>query len=277
MKMEVKTGFLLDSESDENIEKDYFLILFSNPETARLVNIYLQHEYSSENFDFIMSVFEYQSASDRTRKILAKTIYKTYIMPESPKQINIPWPVAIKISENLKTASSSLFLNAKTHVLNLMKCGFFPRFSKNVSGLIKKSWSRIIKKYSTDKVGIKFYEYLFEEGPEVIPLFKHTNYELSRKMFVQVIERCIKSLDDLKQVIIDIDDLAKRHRKYGVNKGHMKIAGKALIKVLEDFDDEWEKQTEEAWLFVFSLISALMKRWLPDDLVKNNEERCTLQ
>ncbi|KAJ3616930.1 hypothetical protein Zmor_008936 [Zophobas morio] len=96
-------------------------------------------------------------------------------------------------------------------------------------------------------------------------------------MFVQVIERCIKSLDDLKQVIIDIDDLAKRHRKYGVNKGHMKIAGKALIKVLEDFDDEWEKQTEEAWLFVFSLISALMKRWLPDDLVKNNEERCTLQ
>jgi hemoglobin-like flavoprotein len=272
------TTSLLDSKSNENIEKDPFLILFSSFETAEVVNTYLEHQYSAENFHFIIKVFEYQAQGKKSeRKKMAKYICKTFIYPESPQQINIPASLSKQIQENMKTVPPDLFSAAKTHILNLMKKGFFPSFSRNISELVKKSWDRVLNKYSVDTVGITFYEKLFDSKPEVIPLFSGTDFAHSRKMFVMVINKCVSSLADLKQIILDIDDLAIKHCKYGVAKEHMKFAGEALTQTLKEFDESWDNEVEEAWYFVFSLIAALMKRWLPGADIKHEKSKCTLQ
>jgi hemoglobin-like flavoprotein len=268
----------MDSESFRDLNKDPFLVLFSNPETAEVVNKYLQHEYRSENYDFIISVFKYQSIENQSdRKKLAKSMYNTYICPGSPSRINVPCSLFQKIEMNLSNAPLTLFLQAKTHVLKIMKEDFFPRFSKDISEPMQNSWKRILNKYTIDTLAIKFYENMFVIGPEVIPLFKKTDFSHSRNMFIMVIDKCIASIDNLKEIILEVDVLAIKHCKYGVCKSHLKFAEEALLKTLEEFDPNWDKEVEEAWTVLFSLISALLKRWLPDNAVESEGTQCSLQ
>jgi len=68
----------------------------------------------------------------------------------------------------------------------------------------------------SNDVTIKFYKHLFETYPELKPLFADTEMAKQRKMFIDMIQFIVYSMDNLEKVRASIQQLIERHVSYGV-------------------------------------------------------------
>lgn len=109
-----------------------------------------------------------------------------------------------------------------------------------------------------DKVGRIFYARLFETHPEVRPMFAEDIQPQAKKL-VQMLALIVNSLHKLDTILPVVDDLARRHKSYGVVDAHYPVVGDTLIWTLEQgLGDAFTPQVKRAWATAFDTLSSVM-------------------
>ncbi|XP_045732325.1 regulator of G-protein signaling 13 [Mirounga angustirostris] len=93
---------------------------------------YLKMEHSDENIKFWMACETYKKiASRRSRISRAKKLYKIYIQPQSPREINIDSSTRETIVRNIQEPTQTCFEEAQRIVYMHMERDSYPRFVKS--------------------------------------------------------------------------------------------------------------------------------------------------
>lgn len=123
-----------------------------------------------------------------------------------------------------------------------------------------------------DRVGMTFYERLFERAPQVRPMFNNDVELQQRKLmnfFAEFVKLHLRSLLTLSVTaarnpevsIPGIAALARRHVRYGVVPEHFAAAKDALFwSFKQHLADEFDQETLLAWNAAFEMISGAMIR-----------------
>src|SRR5262245_15684763 len=110
-----------------------------------------------------------------------------------------------------------------------------------------------------DDAAILFYQRLFELDPSLRQMFRGDMTE-QRKKLMQMITAAVKGLDRLEQLVPVVQDLGRRHGKYGVEDRHYETVGKALIWTLEaGLGRAFTPEVKDAWVAVYTLLATTMK------------------
>ncbi|XP_050639030.1 regulator of G-protein signaling 13 isoform X1 [Macaca thibetana thibetana] len=93
---------------------------------------YLKMEHSDENIQFWMACETYKKIASRwSRTSRAKKLYKIYIQPQSPREINIDNSTRQTIIKNIQEPTETCFEEAQKIVYMHMERDSYPRFLKS--------------------------------------------------------------------------------------------------------------------------------------------------
>ena len=110
-----------------------------------------------------------------------------------------------------------------------------------------------------DDAAALFYRRLFELDPSLERMFRGDMAE-QRKKLMQMLTAAVKGLDRLDQLVPVVEDLGRRHGKYGVADAHYDTVGAALLWTLEKgLGAAFTPDVKEAWTIVYVTLSGVMK------------------
>jgi hemoglobin-like flavoprotein len=122
--------------------------------------------------------------------------------------------------------------------------------------LVQESFAKVAP--VADVAMTTFYERLFEHCPRLKPLFKGDMRSQERKL-LEALTGVVDSLDSLHLILPDLEALAQRHVRYGVQEHHYQAAGQALIETLEHhLGDEFTPEVRAAWVSAYTVLSDVM-------------------
>jgi NAD(P)H-flavin reductase/hemoglobin-like flavoprotein len=106
-----------------------------------------------------------------------------------------------------------------------------------------------------------FYSHLFGEDPGLRALFP-AHMEMQRERLMTAVEYVLASLDQDGQAERFLEQLARDHRKYGVEPQHYASAGRALLEAMRAYTGPafWTDSIDAAWRQVVALIAGSMAR-----------------
>lgn len=124
------------------------------------------------------------------------------------------------------------------------------------AALIRHSFDQVAP--VADEAAALFYRRLFEQSPELRPLFIGDMRQQGRRL-MEMIGAAVRLLDHPSSLLPVLAQLGARHAGYGVEPDDYRKVGQALIATLaealgEDFDDA----TREAWTAMYALVSTTM-------------------
>jgi hemoglobin-like flavoprotein len=100
---------------------------------------------------------------------------------------------------------------------------------------------------------------LFEMDPALKPLFKGDMAEQGRKL-TAMIGTAVSGLTDLPSIVPAVQDLGRRHVKYGVKDAHYDTVGAALLWTLEQgLGEAFTPEAKEAWATAYGVLASTMK------------------
>src|SRR5215475_16004228 len=98
-----------------------------------------------------------------------------------------------------------------------------------------------------DDAAALFYRRLFEIDPSLEPMFRGDMKE-QRKKLMQMLTAAVKGLDRLDQLVPVVQDLGRRHARYGVTDGHYETVASALLWTLEmGLGNAFTPEMKDAW------------------------------
>lgn len=107
-------------------------------------------------------------------------------------------------------------------------------------------------------VGALFYDNLFATAPQLRPLFNGDLREQQSKLMA-MLRYVVERLDALPTILRDIQDLAQRHVRYGVQPEHYALVGAALLMTLEQgLGADFDAETRQAWEAAYGVLSGAM-------------------
>ena len=110
-----------------------------------------------------------------------------------------------------------------------------------------------------DDAAALFYRRLFELDPSLRQMFPGDMSE-QRKKLMQMITAAVKGLDRLDHLVPVVQDLGRRHGRYGVSDEHYDTVGAALIWTLEKgLGAAFTPETRAAWASVYTLLATTMQ------------------
>ena len=118
-----------------------------------------------------------------------------------------------------------------------------------------------------DDAAALFYRRLFEIDPSLQAMFKGDMSEQRRKL-MQMLTAAVKGLNHLDRLVPVVEDLGRRHAKYGVADAHYDTVGAALLWTLEKgLGSAFTPDAREAWATVYGLLATTMKTAAARELV----------
>ncbi|MFC6011321.1 globin domain-containing protein [Nocardia lasii] len=103
-----------------------------------------------------------------------------------------------------------------------------------------------------------FYGHLFAQDPRLRELFPPA-LDMQAKRITTAVQFVLDHLEDFERAQRFLEQLARDHRKYGVEADHYDIAGRALLAALRTYHgNRWTRELDEGWRDVTLLISASM-------------------
>ncbi len=109
-----------------------------------------------------------------------------------------------------------------------------------------------------DEVGPLFYAELFAAHPELRPMFAADIAPQAKKL-VQMLAVVVNSLHRLDSILPAVQDLARRHRDYGVVDAHYAMVGSALLATLErGLGEAFTDEVRRAWTSAYTALSGVM-------------------
>jgi hemoglobin-like flavoprotein len=123
--------------------------------------------------------------------------------------------------------------------------------------LVQRSWKQVLP--IADTAAEMFYTKLFSLDPSVKPLFKGDMKAQGRKLMA-MIGTAVGGLTQLETIVPAVQDLGRRHVKYGVKDSHYDTVGGALLWTLEHgLGDAFTPDVKAAWTTVYGVLSTTMK------------------
>jgi hemoglobin-like flavoprotein len=111
-----------------------------------------------------------------------------------------------------------------------------------------------------DDVAIVFYKRLFELDPTLRRLFG-TDMTEQRKKLMQMLGAAVMGLNRLDQLVPVVEDLGRRHARYGVKDTHYSTVGEALLMTLAlALGESFTIEVQQAWANVYSFITLTMRK-----------------
>lgn len=125
--------------------------------------------------------------------------------------------------------------------------------------LVQSTWKAVEEALGVDATKL-FYKHLFEEYPEVLPLFAHADMEAQAEKLFKTVELAVKFLDDVEGLIPVLEDMGKRHYdSWNVEPKHYDQVGECLIWTLAaGLGDAWTDDVKDAWTWVYGVIAKHM-------------------
>lgn len=128
----------------------------------------------------------------------------------------------------------------------------------NQIALVKETFG-LVATIPAETVGDLFYKRLFEIAPEIRPMFERTSLPEQSRKLISMLAYVVGKLDNLSSIIDEVEKLARRHVKYGVEPKHYQPVGAALLWTLEKgLGDHWNEEVKEAWTRCYSTLSNAM-------------------
>jgi|SRR5581483_8996664 len=124
--------------------------------------------------------------------------------------------------------------------------------------LLKQSLDQIIPR--KDAFAQAFYQRLFNEFPETVPLFARTDMDRQEKLLMATLAVVVNGLAAGDDVSPPVRALGKRHQGYGVQPDHFDAVGQSLLATLREFlHASWTPELEENWGEAYVALAGLMK------------------
>lgn len=123
--------------------------------------------------------------------------------------------------------------------------------------LVQITWKKVLP--IADTAAELFYTKLFTMDPAVKPLFKGDMKEQGRKLMA-MIGTAVGGLTRLDTIVPAVQDLGRRHVKYGVKDKHYDTVGAALLWTLEQgLGDAFTPDVKNAWASAYGVLAVTMK------------------
>jgi hemoglobin-like flavoprotein len=104
-----------------------------------------------------------------------------------------------------------------------------------------------------------FYNNLFDDYPQLQPLFASTNMEEQEKKLIMSLVLVINNLRNLSYLKTLLKDLGTRHVNYGIVREYYPMVGAALLKTFESYlGAKWTPEVKQAWADGYEAIANLM-------------------
>jgi nitric oxide dioxygenase len=119
--------------------------------------------------------------------------------------------------------------------------------------LIQESWLRV-----GPSAVATFYQKLFRMRPDLRPMFKG-DLDAQRLKLHRMLGTVVKSLRNVNALIAAVEELGRRHGRYGVLPGHYEVVGAALIETLQEgLAEAWTPEVAAAWTTAYGFLSTTM-------------------
>jgi len=123
--------------------------------------------------------------------------------------------------------------------------------------LVKITWAKVIP--VSDLAAKMFYERLFDQYPELQPMFDGVDLPEQRNKLIKAINMVVMSLERVETLVPMIRELGQRHLTYGVEDHHHSQVGEALLWTLEaGLKDAWTEEVSVAWTNAYTLLAGVM-------------------
>ena len=123
--------------------------------------------------------------------------------------------------------------------------------------LVQKSWKQVLP--ISDTAAGLFYKELFRLDPALKPLFRGDMKEQGRKL-IAMISVAVQGLSRLETIVPAVQDLGRRHARYGVKPQHYDTVAAALIWTLgKGLGDAFTPEVKAAWTETYKLLARTMK------------------
>jgi hemoglobin-like flavoprotein len=110
-----------------------------------------------------------------------------------------------------------------------------------------------------DVAAALFYNRLFELDPSLRPMFTGDMREQGRKL-MSMIRMVVVGLRRLDQLVPSIQELGRRHVRYGVADEHYDTVGAALLWTLgQGLGEMFTPEAEAAWAAAYGILAGTMK------------------
>lgn len=107
--------------------------------------------------------------------------------------------------------------------------------------------------------GVRFYERLFKEHPEVVPMFKRNSSGAQQKMFAQKLAAIVDAVEDPALLKSELEAVSRSHSQYGVRPEMYDWVGAILLSTLaEAVGSAWNADTERAWRDAYAAITKMV-------------------
>lgn len=104
-----------------------------------------------------------------------------------------------------------------------------------------------------------FYDRLFEQYPDVQPLFAGTDMKEQQGKLIAALATVVASLRKPEQLIPVLQRLGERHAGYGAEEAHYGAVGEVLLESLAHIaGDAWTDEAQQAWTDAYGVISSVM-------------------
>lgn len=124
--------------------------------------------------------------------------------------------------------------------------------------LLKQSFTQIVPR--KDAFARSFYQRLFNQYPETIPLFASVDMDRQEKALMATLGAVVSGLAAGDDVSPAVRALGKRHQGYGVLPDHFDAVGQSLLATLREFlDTSWTQDHETSWGEAYVTLATLMK------------------
>lgn len=122
--------------------------------------------------------------------------------------------------------------------------------------LVKESWDKVLPIQET--AASLFYGRLFDQYPEVQPLFKGDMQEQGEKL-MKMLDQAVGSLENLEALVTPLKQAGKAHKGYGVNAEDYNKVGASLLWTLEQgLGEAFTPAVKDAWATTYDTLSSVM-------------------
>lgn len=105
----------------------------------------------------------------------------------------------------------------------------------------------------------QFYTNLFNDFPEVKPLFANTNMKEQGNHLYKSLVLVVMNLRKGDVLTDTLKGLGTRHVRYGILPNHYPMVGSALLKTFGNIiDTGWTTEVKQAWVDAYGAVTQLM-------------------